>query len=100
MGIELELIILLFIQLLGTSFFSRFEAGTAVWKKILKWITLDAITIGLFYFIGHFALLFPAVILLIGLSIHFYFCRKHGIDPIKATPRKKYYELRGWVWEE
>ena len=100
MGIELELIILLLIQLTGTSLFARFEVETAAWKKISKWLIIDAITVGLFYIAGHFALLFPAVMLVLGLSIHFYFCRKHGIDPIKAIPRKKYYALRGWKWEE
>ena len=23
-----------------------------------------------------------------------------GIDPLRATPRRKYYELRGWTWPE
>ncbi len=32
----------------------------------------------------------------LGLMFHFWWCRKHGIDPLTAEPRDKYYELRGW----
>ena len=24
----------------------------------------------------------------------------HGIHPFRATPRRKYYERRGWTWQE
>ena len=27
-------------------------------------------------------------------------CRKHGIHPLHATPRRRYYELRRWEWKE
>ncbi len=99
MGIELELLALLIIQLLGSSFFAKFEIETPVAKKIFKWVTIDAITIGLYYLVNHYALLFPVVMVLAGTIVHFRICKKNGIDPLKATPRKKYYELRGWKWE-
>lgn len=95
---EPELITLLCIQLLGSTLFAVFELETPIWRKLLKWLTLDAITIGLYFLIGHWALLFPAIILITGITVHLRFCRKHNIDPLKATPRKKYYELRGWKW--
>jgi hypothetical protein len=66
-------------------------------KKILKW-TLILVTIGLSKVVGHWALLFPAAILVLGSIVHISWCRKHGIDPIRATPRRRYYELRGWQW--
>jgi hypothetical protein len=31
-----------------------------------------------------------------GVAFHIWWCRMHGIDPVHATPRKRYYELRGW----
>ena len=37
----------------------------------------------------------PAAILRV---FHFVWCRRHGIDPLRATPRRRYYELRGWTW--
>ncbi|HUM51805.1 MAG TPA: hypothetical protein PK431_08310 [Chitinophagales bacterium] len=100
MGIELELIILILIQLIGSTFFARFEIETPAIKKVFKWLILDAITIGLFYLIHHYAILFPVVIVTIGTIVHFRICKKNGINPFNATPRKKYYQLRGWKWQE
>ncbi len=100
MGMELELGVLLIIQLIGSQAFAVFEIETPAWRKILKWLTLDALTLGLAIWIHHWALLLPAVILLAGTCYHIWFCRKNGIDLLKATPRKKYYELRKWKWME
>lgn len=88
------------IQLLGSSMFAVFEVETPAWRKILKWLLLDAITITLSIWLGHWSLLFPALILVIGSTYHFWFCRKNEIDPLNATPRKKYYALRKWTWKE
>lgn len=100
MGIELELTELLFIQLIGNSFFSGFEGETPPLKKIMKWLILDAICIGFYFAFHHWALALPIVLLIPGMIIHFRWCKKNGIHPVKATPRKKYYELRGWKWLE
>ncbi len=32
----------------------------------------------------------------VGLAFHLWWCRKHGIDPLTAEPKERYYELRGW----
>jgi hypothetical protein len=100
MGIELELSILLLIQLLGSSFFGRFEVETPALRKIIKWMIIDGITIGLYFLFHHWAVIFPIIALIPGILFHFNWCRKNGIDPIKATPKRKYYQLRGWKWEE
>jgi len=42
----------------------------------------------------------PALAAAGGLTVHFMWCRRHGIDPVHATPRRKYYALRGWTWRE
>ena len=97
MGIELELIILFILQTLGTAIFDRFEIELPIIKKILRWFITLGITLVLYYYLAHWALVFPLVFALFGLYIHFSWCKKHQIHPIKATPRKKYYELRGWV---
>lgn len=99
-GIAIELWALLALQTLGTSMFARFEVETPVWRKLLKWGMLIGVTVGLYSIVGHWALCFPLVILLLGLVVHFGYCRKHGIDPLRATPRRRYYELRGWEWKE
>ncbi|MBP9851731.1 MAG: hypothetical protein KBC67_00535 [Candidatus Pacebacteria bacterium] len=100
MGIEIELGILIIIQLLASSFFGHFEVGTPAWRKIVKWLVLDSITVALYFGIGHYALIFPLAIAILGTTVHIRICKKNGIDPLKATPRDKYYKLRGWKLEE
>ena len=100
MGIILELFVLLMLSVFGQSIFSAFSLGVPAWQKILKWLALIAITLGLYRFIGHWALVFPAVTGLGGMAAHFTWCRRKGIDPLRATPLRKYYELRGWAWPE
>ena len=99
-GIEVELLLLLLIQTLGMSIFAVFELETPAWRKILKWVIIVGLTLGLFPLLGHWSLLCPAAFLALGVAVHLTWCRKHGIHPIKATPRRKYYELRGWKWVE
>jgi hypothetical protein len=98
MGVELELAVLLAFSVLGQSTFARFEIETPASRKILKWFTMAAITSGLYRVVGHWALLVPIVMGAAGTTFHFIWCRRNGIDPIRATPARKYYELRGWKW--
>ena len=81
-------------------FLWKFEIETPAIKKISKWIIINGVTVGLYYLIGHYAIVFPLFMILLGTIGHLIICRKNGIDPIRATPRKKYYALRGWKWEE
>ena len=87
MGIELELYILLVFLILGSSIFAVFEVETARWRKVLKWLIVCGGTVGLYYAVGHVALVFPIGAGTIGTAFHFWWCRKHNIDPIHATPR-------------
>ena len=100
MGVNLELYVLLGILILGSSVFAVFEIETARWRKALKWFIVCAGTVGLYYAVGHLALIFPLGLAVLGMSVHLWWCRRHGIHPILATPRRKYYELRGWPWPE
>ncbi len=100
MGIELELVVLLAFAVLGPGIFARFEIETPAWRKILKWSVIIAVTLGLYAAVGHWALLVPIGMGAVGTTFHFVWCKKHGIDPIHATPKRKYYELRGWEWTD
>lgn len=100
MGIEIELSELLIVQLLASNLFGRFEIETPALRKIIKWLIIDALTVGLYFWVGHWAAIFPLIGILPGTIFHFIWCKKNGIDPFKATPKKKYYELRGWKWVE
>lgn len=96
MGIELELAVLLGLAVLGTEIFAKFEIETPAWRKILKWSVVIALTLSLYFLIGHWAAVVPVVLGLLGFSFHIVWCRRNGIHPFKATPRRHYYELRGW----
>ncbi len=100
MGVELELYVLLVILTVGSSVFAVFEVETPWWRKLLKWSIVIAGTVGLYNAAGHVALLLPIVAAGAGALFHVMWCRKHGIHPIEATPRRKYYELRQWDWPE
>jgi hypothetical protein len=99
-GIEVELAVLLAIAVLGPSTLARFEAETPAWRKILKWSLVTALTLGLYEVVGHWALAVPLGLGALGLGLHFWWCRRHGIHPLRATPRRRYYELRGWSWPD
>ncbi len=100
MGINLELSVLLAISVIGQSVFARFEIETPAWRKIVKWFAVIGVTLGIYRFAGHWALLFPLVMAAAGTTFHFVFCRRNGIDPLRATPTRKYYQLRGWQWRQ
>lgn len=100
MDVKLELIVLLLVQLIAGNSFAHFEIETPSVRKIFKWLIMDAVTIGLYYLVGHWAILFPVFMITTGTVYHIIWCKKNGINPLKATPRKKYYELRGWQWKE
>ncbi len=100
MGIELELGFLLTVQIIGTETFAPFEVETSPLRKIVKWGLIAALTIGLYQLVGHWSLLVPIIGVLVGGVFHFIWCSRNGIHPLRATPRRRYYELRGWHWPE
>ena len=95
-GIELELSVLLVTVILGAEVFAPFEVHTPVWRKLVKWGTVCGVTLGMTRLIGHGAAWIPVGCALAGLAVHFAWCRRHGIHPLRATPRRRYFELRGW----
>lgn len=97
MGIELELAFLLALVTLGQVFFGHFEAETSKVRRLVKWAIIDGATVGLYFVVGHWALALPIVMAGAGSTFHFAWCRRNGIDPWRATPRRRYYELRGWA---
>ena len=97
---ELELGALLALSILGQGMFSVFEIETPAWRKVLKWTMLAGLTLGLSRLVGHWALALPLALVVAGSAFHIRWCRRNGIDPIRATPRRRYYELRGWVWRD
>ncbi len=99
-GIEIELLELLVLQLFAFVLFGRFEIETPAARRIIKWLIIYGITICIYYWVEHWAAIIPVLATIPGSIYHVIWCKKNGIDPLKATPRKKYYQLRGWKWEE
>jgi len=100
MGISLELAVLLCISVIGQSCFGRFEFETPPWRKVLKWFVIIGLTLGIYRLAGHWALLLPLAMAVAGTTFHYVWCRRNGIDPVRATPTRKYYQLRGWKWPQ
>jgi len=100
MGIKLELAVLLAFSVLGSGFFAAFEIETPAVRKVVKWCAMIALTLGLYAVVGHWALAVPVGLGALGTTFHIVWCRRNGIDPVRATPRRRYYELRGWEWHE
>lgn len=100
LGIELELSVLLGTMVLGSQIFSPFEVETPAWRRILKLTLVIALTLVLYRWVGHWAVLVPLVLGGGGLAFHWIWCRRNEIDPWTATPRRRYYTLRGWTWPE
>jgi hypothetical protein len=43
--------------------------------------------------------LVPVFFFGLGIAFHCWWCIKNDIHPLRATPRRRYYELRGWDWD-
>lgn len=82
---------------LGGIWFGRFELETAKWRRSLKLLLTVAVPAGVAGRLGAlagFAVL--GSLLVLGLTVHVLWCRRHGIDPWTAEPWERYRELRGW----
>jgi peptidoglycan biosynthesis protein MviN/MurJ (putative lipid II flippase) len=96
----LELATLLAMAILGPAFFSPFETETPGWRKALKWGVVVGATVALYPVAGHWSLVLPFTLAALGLTVHFWWCHREGIHPLRATPRRRYYELRHWTWPD
>ena len=74
----------------------KFEAGQPMWRRIMRAVLLIAGTGVLSYFFGHWSLVYPLGMTILGGTFHIWWCRKNGIDPITAEPYELYRKLRGW----
>jgi hypothetical protein len=100
LGIGLELIVLLALVIVGTALFGVFEVGSPPWRRMLKWLLLCGVTLGAYGLLGHWALTVTLGAVGGSIGYHVWWCRRHGIHWLSATPRRRYYELRGWRWDE
>ena len=82
---------------LGSIWFGRFEEGKAKWRRTAKLVVVVTAIGAVAYRFGPrpaFGLL--AFVTVFGLTFHFVWCHRHGIDPWTAEPYELYLRLRGW----
>ncbi|HEY0020961.1 MAG TPA: hypothetical protein VGC13_31960 [Longimicrobium sp.] len=92
-----ELFIAAGLLCLGLVLFGRFEEGTSKARRIRKVVLFFAITALLSNFAGRTAALawvFGAMAL--GLAVHAWWTRRHGIAFWNPEPWDRYRALRGW----
>ncbi|MEM1247994.1 MAG: hypothetical protein AAGA81_25130 [Acidobacteriota bacterium] len=94
---ELPLAALLLLSVVGKTTFVRFEIETSRARLLLKWLIVVGLTLGLHRVVGNASVAVPLLSGGAGALFHVIWCRRHGIHPIDATPRDRYYELRGWT---
>jgi hypothetical protein len=93
-----ELFIAAALLCVGNIVFGRFEADVARVRRITKGIMFFAITALVSHYAGRTAALiwiFGAMAL--GLSVHAWWTRKHGIRFFDPEPWDRYRALRGWA---
>ena len=82
----------------GLIFFGHFEAETAKWRRLLKAVLFIGVTGLLSARFGHGAALgWLAFSAALGLGVHTWWTRRHGIGWLSAEPYDRYRELRGWT---
>lgn len=95
----LELFVATALLASGQSLFVHFEERTPPWRRFLKVLLFVALTAALSHFFGRAAALAGIFgLLMVGMTFHVVWTVRHGIHPLTAEPRKKYYQLRGWEW--
>jgi hypothetical membrane protein len=98
---ERVLILLFVFQSLGLALFGKFQTETAWWKQVTKWMVILLIVSALYALAGEIiAIVTLPVLMLAGVVAHIIWCKRNGIHPMDATPRKKYYRIRAWDWKE
>ena len=82
---------------LGSTAFGQFEAGAATQRRLLRWGMFYAVTALLGRTAGRpWTFAWIAGLPMTGAPFHLWWCRKHGINPLTAEPKDRYYQLRGW----
>ena len=83
---------------LGFLSFGRFEVGVPPWRRVLRAALYLGMVLGLRRVAGpRWAHTWLLGLPTIGATFHVGWCLAHGIDPLNAEPRDRYYQARGWT---
>jgi len=82
----------------GSIFFGHFEEHTPKWRRVLKLILLNLVTILLSAFLGRaWSFGFLGLLVTGVIYIHGIWLPRKGINGLTGEPKSKYYALRGWA---
>lgn len=85
------------LHLVGHAIFGVFEVHTPVKRKLSKIVFLLGGTALISATLGQpWSLVWILGLFTLGVGFHLWWTLSHGIHPLTAEPRTKYYALRGW----
>ena len=97
-GAGLEWSVSAVLAVTGLALFGHFEEKTPLWRRFSKWAFYFGVTAVLMRGPGRpWTFAWVLGLPLTGTAFHLWWCARHGIDPLTAEPRDRYYELRGWT---
>ncbi len=96
----MEVAVVATIFAVGNIVFGHWEAETPKWRRVLKFLLILGLTLGLSAALGRlWAFLFLGSLALLALIVHgWWLPRRHGINGWTGEPKEKYYALRGWKY--
>ncbi len=98
-GDVVEVAVVATIFAVGNILFGHWEEKTPKWRRLLKFVLILGLTMGISAVVGRrWAFLFLGVLALPPLVIHIWRLSRHGINGWTGEPKEKYYALRGWKY--
>ena len=86
------------IQAAGIVMFRGFERRTPLWRRVLKFLIILAVTAVISYYLGRTGVLISFGIAMIPvIYVHAIWLPRHGVNGLTGEPKARYYELRGWA---
>ena len=83
----------------GNLLFGHWEAETPKWRRLLKFVLILLLTVGISTSLGRrWAFLFLGLMGVAALIVHAWWLPRHGINGWTAEPKEKYYAMRGWKY--
>jgi uncharacterized membrane protein YfcA len=97
MNIWIDVAVVTTMFAVGTILFGHFEEKTPKWRRIVKLFVFTALIALISSTAGRiWSAAFVGSLLVVVAAIHMWWLPKHGIHPLTAEPKDKYYALRGW----
>ena len=92
-----DLFLVAVLHLVGHILFGVFAERSSVSRKLIKVAFLLGSTALIWAVFGQpYSTLWVVGLFSLGIVFHLWWTLSHGIHPITAEPREKYYALRGW----